>query len=55
MSKRRRPRCSFCKCDIADVRWLIAADASDDSTAYICDVCILLAMHALIDKLGGQR
>ena len=43
-------RCSFCGTDRREVRWLVA---SEDARAFICDVCILLAVHALADKLAG--
>jgi hypothetical protein len=33
------------------VRWLVA---SGHSKSFICDVCILLAVHALADKLAGD-
>lgn len=45
-------RCSFCGRDVSDVRWLVAGP---DDKAFICDVCILLAVHALADRLAGRR
>lgn len=45
-------RCSFFDRDRLNVRWLIAAPAG---RAHICDVCILLAVHALADRLAEER
>jgi len=47
-SHKKTCKCSFCGRRSDRVRLLMAGRIKG---SYICDVCILLAMHALVDKL----
>lgn len=44
-------KCGFCGRDAGSVRILLTGKIAG---AFICDICILLAVHALVDKLGLQ-
>lgn len=37
-----------------DVRYLIVSGDDSLPLVHICDVCVLLAVHALADKLAGK-
>jgi hypothetical protein len=50
MPRKRQPRCGFCGRRYGEVRVLLAGR---DEKAFICDVCILLAMHGLVEEMGG--
>ena len=51
--KVRRPKCNFCGRPASKVRLLLAGRAKE--ACCICDVCILLAMHALVDDTKRKR
>ena len=44
-------KCDFCGLDRERVRWLVG---NPDLTSFICDVCILFAVHALATQLAGD-
>lgn len=47
MPRKVEPKCGFCGRKASRVRLLIKGR----KRSLICDVCILLAMHALVDKV----
>lgn len=54
MARRRshaRGKCSFCGRKVSEVRYLFAGRGH---RAHICDVCTLLAVHALVDKVKPE-
>lgn len=50
-----RPRCGFCGRKLDDVRYLIESPAPLRRRSFICDVCILLAVHALAERLASDQ
>lgn len=47
---KRRPKCNFCGRRADEVRLLLKGRLDK---AFICDVCILKAMHGLIKRFSG--
>lgn len=48
---RARCKCSFCGLKASEVRFLFAGRGG---RAHICDVCTLLAVHGLVDKIKPE-